>query len=185
MVAQNNHTKRPEVRDAPEDRSYDLFIEFLNGPNLSFYIALVSHFVRRLDVDENKIEFLQGLDGLLTLSEIVGVRISRGTFDRKNLQPRVNADAVKKIHGRYHAAPQLVLIRNPLHLGRPSLPPEPYAIRRLQGLPRSFPIGRISGEKFLRKTHQTHDPLGPWPFRKIRTTGLAGDVMGRRGGQFA
>jgi hypothetical protein len=98
MITQNSNTEISETVNSTQDSSYNLFIEILDGLDLPLQIALMTHLIGGLDMDEDQIKLAKSEKGLFSLAEVVRICVSGGTNDREDLQAGIDTNPVQEIH---------------------------------------------------------------------------------------
>src|SRR6185295_17760793 len=91
----------------------------------------VTGLVRRFDMDEDQIIFLQRAHAIFALTDVIGIEKSGDTRHIDALEPGVNAQTMDNIYGGNDAAFDAETLRQRRQLRRFPLPPEPNG----RGLP--------------------------------------------------
>ena len=82
----------------------------LDGLDLLGHVALVSGLVRRLDVDEDEVEVLEGGERGARLGGVVGVEVAGGAGHVEHLHAGAAADAAHEVDGGDDGAAQSALL---------------------------------------------------------------------------
>src|SRR3990167_6059457 len=62
------------------------------------------------DMDKNKVQVVESLDGVFALCPVISIKISGGSRNGNNFPTETFAEAVQKIHGRNHTTPDTELL---------------------------------------------------------------------------
>ena len=143
-------------------RGDEALVEILDGLELQIQISVVTSFIACFHMNEYEIIMLQCLDGCLSLSFVVGVGQSCGTWNLNNLQSCIVADTANKVYGRYDCAAFYlrILLHQRFHRGTVASAPRPDAVCLALTFLGSCEVERMLGQQVLRFQNHLVDEVG-------------------------
>ena len=87
MITQYGYPEGSQTFRSLQNGPDDLFIEILDGLDLSFHVPFMTHLIGGLDMDKNQIKLFQGGKGLFGFAAVIRVRISSGPLDGRTSRP--------------------------------------------------------------------------------------------------
>ena len=87
-----------------QERADDVLIDLLQRRDLGLHVPFVRSLIGRLDVDDDEVDFIEGLDGVPALGGVVGVEVAGGARHGDVLPAQKRRQAAKQVDGRDHRA---------------------------------------------------------------------------------